>query len=168
MQIHLYRDTNETSRHAAEAAAAWLNKCILEKGKARVVLSTGASQFQFMEHFVKQDVNWGAVEMFHLDEYLGLPDTHLASFRKYLKERFVTQVPIGKAHFVDADHEDVELTLSRLEGLILEDTLDLGVIGIGENAHIAFNDPPADFATTSIYKVVDLDEDCKLQQVREG
>lgn len=168
MQIHIYRDTNETSRHAAEAAAAWLNKCILEKGKARVVLSTGASQFEFIEHFIQQKVDWSAVEMFHLDEYIGLSDTHPASFRKYLKERFVSRVPLGKAHFVDGDIENVKATLNRLEQLVSEGTLDLGLIGIGENAHIAFNDPPADYHTQSFYKIVELDENCKQQQVGEG
>jgi glucosamine-6-phosphate deaminase len=168
MQINLYKNAHETSRHAAEAAGVWLNQCISEKGKARIVLSTGASQFDFFEHFVQQDINWSAIEMFHLDEYLGLPDYHPASFRKYLKERFVSRVSLGKVHLVDGDINQVESTLKRLEQLASEEPLDLGLIGIGVNAHIAFNDPPADFHARSFYKIVDLDDDCKLQQVGEG
>lgn len=168
MQIHIYRDSNETGKQAAEAAAAWINECIQARGKARIVLSTGASQFDFFEHFVLQQVDWSAVEMFHLDEYLGLPESHPASFRKYLKERFVSRIPLGKAHFVNGEVTDYALSLSELEKSILEDDLDLGLIGIGENAHIAFNDPPADFTMKSAYRIVELDEDCKQQQVREG
>lgn len=168
MQINIYRDSNETGKRAAEAAAAWMNCCIQERGKARIVLSTGASQFDFFEHFIKQQVDWAAVEMFHLDEYLGLSETHPASFRKYLKQRFVSRVPLGKAHFVDGDTLDSALSLSKLEQLISEDMLDLGLIGIGENAHIAFNDPPADYSMQSAFRIVELDDDCKMQQVREG
>ncbi|MFD0961050.1 glucosamine-6-phosphate deaminase [Paenibacillus chungangensis] len=168
MQIHIYQDADTIGKQAAADAAAWVNACIQEKGRARIVLSTGASQFPFFEHFVQQPIDWAAVEMFHLDEYIGLSDSHVASFRKYLKERFTSRVPLGKAHFVDGDSGDVALSLSRLEQLIAEAPLDLGLIGIGENAHIAFNDPPADFSARTAYRVVDLDDDCKAQQVREG
>lgn len=168
MQIHVYPDCATTSKHAAIAAGVIINSCIAAKGRARIVLSTGASQFDFLEHFVKQPVDWPAVEMFHLDEYLGIADTHPASFRHYLQTRFVSVVPVGKVHFVNGEAADAHQTLQQLAALANEAPFDLGLIGIGENAHIAFNDPPANFEDTTIYKIVDLDEKCKLQQVREG
>lgn len=168
MQINIFNDANESGKRAAEAAAAIIETAIREKGKARIVLSTGASQFAFFEHFVNQPVNWAAVEMFHLDEYLGLSAEHPASFRKYLQERFVDRVPLGRAFFVDGDGADSAAVLDGLEERIAAEPIDLGLIGIGENAHIAFNDPPADFSLRTFYTIVDLDEACKRQQVGEG
>ncbi|MFD0670073.1 6-phosphogluconolactonase [Cohnella sp. GCM10027633] len=167
MQLHIHANADELGRNAAEAAAAYLNDCIREKGKARLVLSTGASQFEFLAHFIEQPVDWSAVEMFHLDEYIGLPISHPASFRKYLIERFITRVPLKRAYLIDGESNPSEI-IQQLEAALAEGEIDLGLIGIGENAHIAFNDPPADFDTRSAYKVVDLDNDCKAQQVREG
>ena len=152
---------------AARNAAAILQAAIQTNGCARIVLSTGASQFEFLSAFIKQDVDWSKVEMFHLDEYVGLPETHIASFRKYLKERFVSQVPLKAAYFVNGEG-DVENNIAQLSQELLKAPVDLGLIGIGENGHIAFNDPPADLEDASCYKVVHLNDRCKQQQVNEG
>ena len=156
----------ENGRKAAVKAAQLINAAIKEKGHARIILSTGASQFEMFENLVKQDVDWSKVEMFHLDEYVGLPETHIASFRKYLKERFVNIVHPGAAHFVGEG--DVEKNIEELTRELRKDAVDVGLIGIGENGHIAFNDPPADFDATEAYRVVNLDHKCRMQQVGEG
>jgi glucosamine-6-phosphate deaminase len=127
-------------------------------------LSTGASQFDTIQALIQSDVDWSCVEMFHLDEYIDLPETHPASFRKYLKERFISKVNLKAAHLVDGSPECIEGLTKELRKL----PIDIGLIGIGENAHIAFNDPPADFETKEAYKIVDLDDACKKQQIGEG
>lgn len=167
MNIQVSANPEQLGQAAAAQAAAVINEAIQARGAARIVLSTGASQFAFFEAFVKQPVDWSKVEMFHLDEYVGLPEVHPASFRKYLKERFVNRIPLGRAHFVNGEG-DIERNLKELCEEIVKAPIDLAMIGIGENAHIAFNDPPADFTTELPYIVVDLDEACKRQQVGEG
>lgn len=157
----------ENGRKAAAKIAEVINRAIAEKGHARIVLSTGASQFEMFDALVKMDVDWSRVEMFHLDEYVDLPETHIASFRKYLKERFVNIVHPKAAHFVEGEG-DVKKNIERLTKELRSDVIDLGVIGIGENGHIAFNDPPADFDTTDAYRIVNLDHKCRMQQVGEG
>lgn len=152
---------------AAKQAGDIVRAAIAAKGKARIVLSTGASQFQFFQSFIQQSIDWSKVEMFHLDEYVGLPESHIASFRKYLKERFVDIVSLGRAIYVDGEG-DVAANIKALTEEIRKEPIDLSLIGIGENSHIAFNDPPANFDTTEAYIVVDLDDACKNQQVGEG
>ena len=153
--------------NAAAEIARLLCEAVEKNGSARVILSTGASQFATIDALVKLDVPWEKVEMFHLDEYVALPESHIASFRKYLKERFVSKVPVKAAHFVNGEG-DVAANIEALTRELRSAPVDVGVIGIGENGHIAFNDPPADFDTDLAYKVVDLDERCKKQQVGEG
>lgn len=167
MKIVVEKNAELLGLAAARNAAAILQAAIQTNGCARIVLSTGASQFEFLSAFIKQDVDWSKVEMFHLDEYVGLPETHIASFRKYLKERFVSQVPLKAAYFVNGEG-DVENNIAQLSQELLKAPVDLGLIGIGENGHIAFNDPPADLEDTSCYKVVHLNDRCKQQQVNEG
>lgn len=167
MRLTVHQDSDTLGKQAAEEAANWIGACIRDQGTARIVLSTGASQFDFFKHLIRQQVDWKKVEMFHLDEYIGLPESHPASFRKYLKERFVSQVTLKAVHYVDGERLPSEM-LSALEAAAGKQPFDLGLIGIGENAHIAFNDPPADFAVDTAYKIVALTEDCKEQQVREG
>ena len=167
MKVKVSKNSKELGKEAAALAARILNKCIAEKGKARLVLSTGASQFETLIALLKVDVDWSKVEMFHLDEYINLPESHPASFRKYLKERFVNLVKIKKVYFVNGEG-DVKQNIKELTDKLRKEPIDLGLIGIGENGHIAFNDPPADFGTKEAYLVVDLDENCKKQQVREG
>ena len=152
---------------AAKKIAMLLNQAIKEKGEARMILSTGASQFETLAALVKLDVDWTKVEMFHLDEYVGLSESHIASFRKYLKERFVAKVNLKGAYFVNGEG-NVEENIKALTLKLREKRVDVGVIGIGENGHIAFNDPPADFETDKAYKVVNLDTRCRMQQVGEG
>ena len=166
INISISSTAAENGRKAAVKAAELINAAIREKGHARIILSTGASQFEMFENLVKQDVDWSKVEMFHLDEYVGLPETHIASFRKYLKERFVNIVHPGAAHFVGEG--DVEKNIEELTRELRKDVVDVGLIGIGENGHIAFNDPPADFDATEAYRVVNLDHKCRMQQVGEG
>lgn len=167
MNIHVHQSPEALGKAAAAHAAATLNRCVERNGEARLLLSTGASQFDTLSALVRERVDWSRVEMFHLDEYVGLPETHPASFRKYLRERFTCRVPLKAVHFVEGEG-DIREVLARLNGLIREKPVDLGLIGIGENAHIAFNDPPADFETEDAYIIVTLDEACKRQQVREG
>lgn len=167
MIIHIYRTAEELGRAAAEDIARRLSVAIKENGEARLLLSTGASQFEMMRALAEQDVDFSRVTMFHLDEYIALPETHKASFRRYLRERFASKVPLREAVYVSGEG-DVEENLRMLETRVREKPIDVGVIGIGENAHIAFNDPPADFETDKAYRVVTLDERCRRQQVGEG
>jgi len=166
MEIRICKNSEELGKSAAKHVAQVLKECIAEKGSARIVLSTGASQFDTIKALVKEPgIKWECVEMFHLDEYVDLPVTHGASFRKYLQERFVDQVGTLKAvHFVDGTKE----CIATLTEEIRKSPIDIGLIGIGENGHIAFNDPPADFDTKEAYIIVNLDERCKKQQMGEG
>jgi glucosamine-6-phosphate deaminase len=168
MKIEVAETAVKLGIAAAEQAAAILYDCVDRRGSARIVLSTGASQFTFLEALALHRINWSKVEMFHLDEYAGLPVTHPASFRKYLQERFLSYASGAKAYLVNGEAEDVDAHMAELTREIRRAPIDLSLIGIGENAHIAFNDPPADFDATAAYKVVELDEACKSQQVREG
>lgn len=167
MKLVVCNTTNELGKQSAIQAAATINEAIAEKGIARILLSTGASQFPFFEEFVKQNIDWSKVEMFHLDEYVGISEEHPASFKRYLLDRFVLKVNPGKVHLIDGSRDPQE-TIAELTALLNERPVDVGLIGIGENAHIAFNDPPADFNDTRAYKVVTLDERCLQQQIGEG
>jgi glucosamine-6-phosphate deaminase len=167
MNLKILRNSEELGKKAAGYAAQIIKKRIDEKGSARIALSTGASQFETIKELVKLDVDWNRVEMFHLDEYMNLPESHPASFRRYLKERFVNIVNLKNAHFVCGEG-DVQKNISELSKEIRKEPIDLGLIGIGENAHIAFNDPPADFDSKEAYITVKLDEHCRKQQVGEG
>ncbi len=166
MEIRVCKDSVELGKSAAKYVAEVLRESIREHGSARIVLSTGASQFDTISALVEEKgIDWSCVEMFHLDEYVNLPETHPASFRKYLKERFVDKVGTLKAaHFVDGTEEGIQ-TLTKE---IRKAPIDIGLIGIGENTHIAFNDPPANFETKEAYFIVNLDDNCKKQQMGEG
>lgn len=167
MKVKVYKNSEELGKAAAKAAAAKLNEVIAEKGHARLLLSTGASQFDFFRAIAEENVDWSKVEMFHLDEYVGISPEHPASFNKYLRERFVEVVHPAKYHLMNGQ-DNPEKTIDRVSALLAEAPIDLGMIGIGENGHIAFNDPPADFDDERAYKVVDLNDTCIRQQVREG
>ena len=168
MKIIIEKTPEEMGKKAAKQVICKLKKAIDKNGKARILLSTGASQFQMFEALVQIPFDWTKVEMFHLDEYVGLPITHIASFRKYLTERFVNKVgPLGGVYFVNGE-QDPAKTCAELKAKIDEAPIDVGLIGIGENGHIAFNDPPADFDTEEAYIVVNLNDRCKGQQVGEG
>ncbi|WP_127579806.1 6-phosphogluconolactonase [Paenibacillus koleovorans] len=167
MNKHVLETAQLLGEAAAEQASSLLNDTIAKQGYARIILSTGASQFPFFEAISRKSIDWSKVEMFHLDEYIDMPETHKASFRKYLKERFLSFASVKKAHFVDGEG-DVSAHLVELSEEIRKAPIDLALIGIGENAHIAFNDPPADFETKEAYKVVELDAACRQQQLGEG
>lgn len=152
---------------AAQKGASFIRKALLERGNANIIVATGASQFEMLSELVRQEIDWTKVTAFHLDEYIGIPDTHPASFRKYLKERFASLVPLKEFNYVNAD-TDPYGECTRLGQKIREFPIDVAFIGIGENGHIAFNDPPADFDTEEPYLVVNLDEACRRQQLGEG
>jgi glucosamine-6-phosphate deaminase len=156
------------SRAAARHAADVLRRKTAAPNSARIIAATGASQFDFLTALVAEpQIDWSRVELFHLDEYVALPIDHPASFRKYLLERLIRPAGISKYHFLDgeADAEDVAERIGRE---LQSQPIDIAFVGIGENGHLAFNDPPADFETERPYLVVSLDEACRRQQVGEG
>ena len=155
---------------AASAGAKAIVAAIEKNGRANVVIATGASQFEMLAALVEHDeIDWSRVTAFHLDEYIGMAETHPASFRRYLKERFTSKLPtLGAFHFIDGDSPDLDGELQRISGLLDQHPIDVIFAGIGENGHLAFNDPPADFTSTVAYKVVELDERCRRQQFGEG
>jgi glucosamine-6-phosphate deaminase len=169
MTIDISPDKVELGRRAAEKGAHLINEAIKQNGHANIIVATGASQFDTLQHLVKEPVQWGKVTAFHLDEYVGMPITHPASFRKYLQERFLNLLPrpIGAFYPVNGDG-DVKADIARLGELIAAAPIDVAFVGIGENGHLAFNDPPADFDTDEAYLVVNLDEGCRRQQMGEG
>ena len=167
MNINISKDPASLGEAAAKQAAKVLSEAISKSGKARLILSTGQSQFETLQALLASDVDWSRVEMFHLDEYIDLPVSHPASFRRYLNERFISKIQLKTVHLVDGEG-DIQATIQALSEAVAAEPVDLGLIGIGENAHIAFNDPPADFTTEKPYIIVNLDDDCKAQQVREG
>ncbi|HAT60409.1 MAG TPA: glucosamine-6-phosphate deaminase [Opitutae bacterium] len=154
---------------AATAGVARLKDTLARQGEASIIVATGASQFEMLNSLRTSDLDWGAIKGFHLDEYIGLPVTHKASFRKYLKDRFVDKLPnpINAFHFINGEG-DPQAECDRVGALIRNTRIDVAFVGIGENGHLAFNDPPADFETEDPYIVVDLDEDCRKQQLGEG
>jgi len=170
MDKQVFATNAEMGAAAAHAAAEAIEEAIAARGQANLILATGASQFEMLGALtVSPGIDWSKVVMFHLDEYLGLGPDHPASFRKYLKERFVDRVkPLKAAYFVDGDAADPVAECARLGALIRNHPIDIACIGIGENGHLAFNDPPADFNTDKPYLVVDLDERCRKQQLGEG
>ena len=157
------------SEAAARHAEGVVAGAIEARGHARVIAATGNSQLRFLHHLVRSTrVDWSRVELFHLDEYVGMPDTHPASFRRYLKERIVDRVHPRAFHFLQGDARDVKAEARRVGELLKAHPIDVAFVGIGENGHLAFNDPPADFETTEPYLVVELDEACRRQQLGEG
>lgn len=167
MKIIITKTKEELGTLSAIHAARAVNEAIKKEGTARILLSTGSSQFPFFREFVKAEIDWSRVEMFHLDEYVGIDESHPASFKRYLTDRFVSKVNLGKVHLIEGKRNPEE-QIAELTALLDEKPVDVGLIGIGENAHIAFNDPPADFEDKRAYKVVTLDERCLMQQVGEG
>jgi glucosamine-6-phosphate deaminase len=168
MDIIIKSSPAELGIAAGNTAGELIRNAITENGAANIILATGASQFETLTQLIKEEVDWSKVTMFHLDEYIGLPESHPASFRKYLKERFLAHVaPLKAVHLVDGQ-ANPEIECRRLGDLISQNPIDVALVGIGENGHLAFNDPPADFDTEEPYLVVNLDEECRHQQFGEG
>jgi glucosamine-6-phosphate deaminase len=168
MIAKVFEDAASLSIAAAEQAAAAIRRAIAEGGSARIVAATGASQIALLENLTAaMGIDWSRVTMFHLDEYVGLAITHPASFRKYLLERLINKVGITQYHLLNGA-ADVDEVVRRVSEAISSAPVDVALVGIGENGHLAFNDPPADFETEEPYLVVRLDEACRRQQVGEG
>jgi len=169
LEKKIYGSKRQASKAAAQQAASLLRKAIDENGKAVFVAATGASQFEFLEALVQDSsIGWSKTIMFHLDEYIGVPENHPASFRKYLRERLIDKVHPGTLHLIQGDTEDPKKECKRLNTIIDQVEVDVAFVGIGENGHLAFNDPPADFETDAPYITVELDKTCRRQQVGEG
>ena len=159
----------EMGKAAADYGASILREMLLTKERVNLVVATGASQFTVLSHLISQpDIDWSRVHGFHLDEYVGLSDNHPASFCRYLRKRFVEQVPLASFEYIRGDCLNPDDECSRLADLLEGYILDLAFVGIGENGHLAFNDPPADFENEDSYLVVELDEVCRRQQMGEG
>jgi glucosamine-6-phosphate deaminase len=189
MLLRVFSDKASLGQAAAEQAGVAIRRAITERGRARIVAATGASQFEFLDALTRApdhdwpnvdrpnadrpnadrpNIDWSKVEAFHLDEYIGLPATHPASFRKILMERLARKTGIGNFHFIEGDAPDPSVIVRELGKELASAPIDIAFLGIGENGHIAFNDPPADFTTEDPYLIVNLDEACRRQQVGEG
>jgi len=168
MKIEVFEDKKSLAQSAATDAAEALRKAIQKHGSARIIAATGAAQFDFLELLTQTPgIDWAKVEMFHLDEYIGIPADHPASFRKFLLERLINKTGITRYHLLDGD-QDPQKVIRALTAEIRKAPIDVAFVGIGENGHLAFNDPPADFATEEAYIVVELDDACRRQQLGEG
>jgi glucosamine-6-phosphate deaminase len=167
-KVRIFRSSSEMALAAAADGAAALKQAIGEFGKARLVAATGASQLQFLAALTRDHgVDWNRVELFHLDEYAGLDETHPASFAKYIRERIVEPTGISRYYLLDGARP-VEEVMAEAGKRMTAEPIHVAFVGIGENGHVAFNDPPADFANPAPYLLVDLDEACRRQQVGEG
>lgn len=170
MQIITCKTKQLLGQQAAEHGAQLIREAIQKRGEANIILATGASQFELLEHLVRAEgIHWPAVTVFHLDEYVGMPITHPASFRRFLWQHFVRllPLPLRTCHYISGE-EDPHRECERVGQIIRRHPIDVAFVGIGENGHMAFNDPPADFTTQVPYLVVELDERCRQQQVGEG
>jgi glucosamine-6-phosphate deaminase len=168
MELCIYPNKQASGAAAAERTADLIRRAINRRGAANIIVATGASQFEMFSHIVTLDVDWSKVTVFHLDEYIGLPVSHPASFRRYLRQRFIDKLPeLHQFHEINGEG-DPAAECRRLRELIGMAPVDMACVGIGENGHLAFNDPPADFNTQEAYIVVNLDAACRQQQVGEG
>ena len=169
MKINVTENLSALGKAAGAAAAQIIRESIAINGSANIILATGTSQFETLKQLISEkNIDWSKVVMFHLDEYIGLPETHPASFRKYLKERFLAKMPPLRAVNLINGETNPEAECIWLGDLITQYPIDVALVGIGENGHLAFNDPPADFDTEEPYIIVDLDEACRKQQHGEG
>jgi glucosamine-6-phosphate deaminase len=167
METIISENKEELGKEASINGADLIRKAIRERGEANIIVATGASQFEMFAALVKEQIDWTKVTAFHLDEYIGLPEPHPASFRKYLRERFANLIPLRKFNYINGE-DDPQKECKRLKKIIRKKPVDVAFVGIGENGHLAFNDPPADFETEEPYLIVNLDEACRRQQLGEG
>jgi len=169
MKIEVFKTRKGCSVAAADRGAGILKQIIAADGRASFIVATGASQFDFLKAMTEQEgIDWRLTTMYHLDEYIGMNADHPASFRRYLKERLVDVVLPGTVHFIQGEADDPAAECRRINNVIARDKIDVAFVGIGENGHLAFNDPPADFDTELPYIIVELDDACRQQQFGEG
>jgi len=168
LKIIVKDDPLELGKAAGHAAAQMIRRIINEKDRANIILATGTSQFETLSQLTKEDLDWSKVTMFHLDEYIGLPESSPASFRKYLKKRFIQKIARLRDIFLINGEEDPVKECLRLGEIIKKNPVDLALVGIGENGHLGFNDPPADFETKEPFIVTELEVKCRNQQLGEG
>ncbi|MGA9980127.1 MAG: glucosamine-6-phosphate deaminase [Candidatus Sulfotelmatobacter sp.] len=169
MLVKIFDNRESLGQAAADKAATAIRRAIAARGQARIIAATGTSQAAFLNALTRtDDIGWAKVEAFHLDEYIGLPIAHPASFRKILLEQLMRKAGIVNYHLLDGDAPDPAEVMRRVGKQLASSPVDVAFLGIGENGHIAFNDPPADFETEDPYIVVELDEACRRQQVGEG
>jgi glucosamine-6-phosphate deaminase len=169
MKVAVWADPAEVARAAAETAARLLREAIAARGRAAFVAATGISQKAFLAHLATAPgIDWARTTLFHLDEYIGLPADHPASLRRYLREHLTSRVPVGTVHFIPGDAADLAGELARLNRILAAIPVDVAFLGLGENGHLAFNDPPADFETETPFILVHLDEETRRQQLRAG
>lgn len=169
LHVSIFENPINMGRAAADFVQDKLSEAISEKGSANLILATGASQFKFLEALKEKSIDWDKITVFHLDEYKGISENHPASFRKYLRERILDKVQPKKVFFLNGDVEDIENEMKLYSEALMRHPIDICCIGIGENAHIAFNDPPvADFNDPQLVKLVSLDDACRKQQLGEG
>jgi glucosamine-6-phosphate deaminase len=168
MNVRVFPDALSLASAAADDAAARIRAALDARGRARIIAATGASQIEMLDRLTRQPgIDWRRVEMFHLDEYVGLSLDHPASFRKYLLDRLIRPAGIVDYHLLDGERNLAEVCRETGE-TVRRAAIDVALVGIGENGHLAFNDPPADFDTRVPYIVVTLDDACRRQQVGEG
>ena len=168
MNIEVFPSKVSLAAAAANDAAEAIQAAVAERNEARIIAATGASQFDFLDALTKMNgIPWDKVEMFHLDEYVGVSDREPASFCKYLRERLIDKVGIRRYHLLDGTRAAGDV-IREVTAEIRKAPIDVAFVGIGENGHLAFNDPPADFETEEPYLIVNLDESCRRQQVGEG
>ena len=169
LRVEIFGKKEDLGAEAATFVAEKLNRAINDRGCANLILGTGVSQFPLHEVLLKMELDWSKITIFHLDEYIGISDQHPASFRFFLRERIVNKVNPKNAYYLDGDADDINTEIRRYEELLKDNPVDVACIGIGENGHIAFNDPYiADFHDPEYLKVVEIDEACRKQQVGEG
>ena len=167
MKILISESRQMLGKEAARMGGKLIRQAIADNGTANIILATGASQFEMLKELVKYDIDWSLLKVFHLDEYIGISEEHPASFRKYLKERFADLVSPGEFHYINGNTDPLKECI-RLEKQISNHPIDVAFVGIGENSHLAFNDPPADFNTDKAFIVVTLNDTCRRQQMGEG
>ncbi len=169
MLLRVFKDKIAVGRAAADQGATAIRRALAERGRARIIAASAASQIEFLDALTKAPgIDWPQVEVFHLDEYIGLPASHPASFRYYLMEHLVKKTEIVHFHGIAGDAADPAAEARDVGRQLASAPIDIAFLGIGENGHIAFNDPPADFNTEEPYIIVNLDEACRRQQVGEG
>ena len=169
LRVEIFGEKEDMGIAAASFVSGNLKRAIKKRGYANLILGTGASQYPLLEGILKLDLDWTKINLFHLDEYIGLSDQHPASFRKFLKERVADKVNPKNVYYLKGDADDINAEIMLYEKLLKDNPVDVACIGIGENGHIAFNDPSvADFNDPEYLKVVEMDEACRMQQVGEG